>query len=430
MAIEFYRRAIEKDPNFAIAWAALAGQYRSTNQIKLAAESMTKAYALRDRVSEFERARIIAAYYVEITGELDKAIEISEEQRRNYPRDSSALGRLAGYYFLSGQTERALAFMQEALRLDPNNAGGQALQARFLIQLNRYAEAGEVLQNALAQKLDGVFIRGQLYNLAFINGDAQTMQEQIAWATGKPQEEHVTVQWQVDTDSFGGEWRKSQEDLRRAVELTLRVEDKENAAIYTGYQAVNAAFLGQLAQAVSLAEAAPRMERNREVLFVAAFALAIAGEAAKAQPLIQELEQQHPKNTIVNHAYLPEIKAAFALHKGDAQTALDLLEPARHFEPRPWDEFWTKTLRSMAYLKLGKGAEAAAEARKVIDHRGEGPLSLLWPLAHLNLGRASAMQGDTSQAKQMYDAFFKLWQNADADLPILIAAKREYAKLK
>jgi eukaryotic-like serine/threonine-protein kinase len=132
--------------------------------------------------------------------------------------------------------------------------------------------------------------------------------------------------------------------------------------------------------------------------------------------------------TQINQLALPEIKAALAWHKDDAQAVLDLLEPAKRFESQ--DEFWQQTLRAMAYLKLGKVAEAAAEARKVIDHRGEGPRSMLWPLAHLNLARAAALQGDTTQAKQTYEEFFKLWQNADADLPILVQAKREYAKLK
>jgi len=179
---------------------------------------------------------------------------------------------------------------------------------------------------------------------------------------------------------------------------------------------------------VSLAESALKTYRNSDILVTAAFALALAGETAKPQQLMQELKKKYPRGTQINQLALPEIKAALAWHKGDAQAVLDLLEPAKRFESQ--DEFWQQTLRAMAYLKLGKVAEAAAEARKVIDHRGEGPRSMLWPLAHLNLARAAALQGDTTQAKQTYEEFFKLWQNADADLPILVQAKREYAKLK
>ena len=426
-AIELDRRALEKDPDFALAWLGMANQYANTGQWKLAAESTTKAYALRDRVSENERARITAAYYNLVTGEVDKSIETAEEYMRNYPRDHRGPINLAGWYAATGQTEKAVALGWEALRLNPNLAVAHAVQAGYLVRLNRHAEAKELLQQALDQKLDSTVVREQLHALAFINGDAQAMQEQIAWASGKPDEHHA-VDWQVQTAAFAGEWRKSQDHLRRAVELALRAEEKENAANYSGFQAVRAAWLGQSAQAIGLAETALKVDRSREVIFTAAFALAFAGEAAKVQSLIQELEQKYPKNTVVNQVYLAELKAVLALHRGDAQAALVLLEPARRFETT--DEFWQQTLRAIAYLKLGKGAEASAEARKVIDHRGEGPRSLLWPLAHLNLARASAMQGDTAQAKQMYDEFFKLWQNADDDLPILIQAKREYAKLK
>jgi serine/threonine protein kinase/predicted Zn-dependent protease len=426
-AIELDRRALEKDPNFALAWLGMSNQYANTGQWRLASEATAKAYALRDRVSENERARITAAYYNLVTGEVDKSIETAEEYMRNYPRDHRGPINLAGWYAATGQTEKAVALGWEALRRTPNLAALHATQAGYLMQLNRYAEARELLQRALDQKLDSTVVRAQLYTLAFINGDAQAMQEHIAWASGKP-DEHRAMDWQVQTAAFAGEWRKSQDYLRRAVELAVRAEEKENAADYSGFQAVRAAWMGQFAQARVLAETALKFDRSREATFTAAFALAFAGEAAKVQLLIQELEQQHPKNTAVNQVFVPELKAVLALHNGDAQAALALLELARRFEAT--DEFWQQTLRAMAYLKLGKGAEAAVEARKVIDHRGEGPRSLLWPLAHLNLARASAMQGDTTQAKQMYDEFFKLWSNADADLPILIAAKREYAKLK
>ena len=302
-----------------------------------------KAYALRDRVSEYERARITRTYYGGVTGELDKAIEAAEEQMRNYPRDASGPLSLGGYYARTAQMEKALAFVQEALRRNPNLARAHGIQASYLMRLNRYAEARDVLQRALAQNLDSMTIRQRLYRLAFINGDAQAMQEQFAWASGKP-DEYKTVYLRVPTASFAGEWRKSQEHLRHAVELALRAEDKENAANYSAWQAVYAAWVGQFAQAVTLAEAVLRIERNREILYAAAFALAFAGEAAKAQPLIQELKQQYPKNTMVNQLYVPQIKAALALHNGDAQAALDLLEPARRFESWSWDEFLAKNI--------------------------------------------------------------------------------------
>jgi tetratricopeptide (TPR) repeat protein len=426
-AIEFSRRALEKDPDFALAWLSLGVQYSNTGQPGLAAEYTTKAYSLRDHVNENERARITGIYFGVVTEELAKTTATYEEYVRNYPRDSSGFVNLGSCYAQMGETEKAIAAVQEAVRLNPNSARGYASQSEYFMRLNRYAEAEEVLERALARNLDSTIIREVLHALAFIKHDARVTQDQIEWAGGKP-DEHRAVNWQVQTASFAGEWRKSQDHLRRATELALRAEEKENAAIYTGLQAVRAVWVGQFAQAVTLAETALKLDRRRDVLITAAVAFAFAGETTKAHALVDELQQKHPKATAVNEAAVPEIKAVLALHSGDAQAALDLLETAKRFEST--DEFWQQTLRTLAYLKLGKGADAATEARKVIDHRGEGPLSLLWPIAHLNLARASALQGDTAHAKQMYDQFFTLWRNADADLPILIEAKREYGKLK
>jgi serine/threonine protein kinase/tetratricopeptide (TPR) repeat protein len=426
-AIEYFRRATEKDANFALAWSSLAISYSNARQPGLAAECAAKAYALRDRVSEDERVRVTVLYYQFVTGELDKAIEAQESYAHNYPREARGPGTLAIYYAQTGQTEKAVAASKDALRLNPNTTIYPANLGGYLIRLNRFAEATDVVQRALAQKLDSTTLHQHLYSIAFMNGDASAIQEQIAWASGKP-DEHRVVSWQAQAASFAGEWRKSQELVRRSSELALRAEAKENAGTYSASQAIAAALLGQSAQAVALAEAAIKIDDNRDVLVGAALALALTGDAAKAQPLIQQLEQRFPKDTRVTQLWLPEIKAALELHKGNAQAALDLLESARRFEPA--DEFVQKTLRTMAYLKLGKGSEASVEARRILDHRGEGLRSLLWPLAQLNLARASVMQNDAAQARRSYEEFFSLWKNADADLPVLIEAKKEYEKVK
>ena len=234
--------------------------------------------------------------------------------------------------------------------------------------------------------------------------------------------------WLAQSSSFGGRWRESNEHLRRATEIALRAEAKEVVAGYTADQAVRAAWLGRFTEALTLAQSALKLERNKNVLTRAALVFALSGEAAKAQPLIQELEQKHPQDTMVNQIWLPEIRAAIELRKNNAQSALELLEQTRRYEAAA--VLSPQTLRSMVYLKLGQAAQAAAEARKILDHRGEGPLSLLWPLAHLTLARASVMQGDTAQARRSYQDFFAVWKDADTDIPILIEAKKEFPGLK
>jgi tetratricopeptide (TPR) repeat protein len=329
-AIEHYRRATEKDPNFAVAWLGLALQYNNTGQPGLGAENVAKAFGLRDRASEDERARINYFYYQVVTGELEKAIEAQEAYVRNYPRESRGPGNLGNLYSIMGQFEKAVAATSEALRLNPNTTIWPGNLAESLLGLNRFDEAKEVCQRALAQKLDSSSIRERLYTVAFVNGDAQALQEQLAWASGRP-DEYRALNWQLQTASFAGEWQKSVEHLRRATELALRADAKEVVPGYTANQAVRAAWLGRFTEAIAMAEAALKVERNRSVLTRAALAFALAGDAARAHPLIQELEQRHPKDTLVNQLWLPVTKAAVALRQGNAQAALDLLEETRRF---------------------------------------------------------------------------------------------------
>jgi len=426
-AIEFYKRATEMDPNFAVAWLGLALQYANTSQPGLAAESLSKAFALSNRVSEDERARITYFYYQIVTGELEKAIEGQEAYVRSYPRAARGPGNLGNLYSITGQFEKAVAATGEAQRLNPNTAIWPGNLAESLIGLNRFDEARDICRQALAQKLDSTSIRERLYTVAFVSADAQGMQEQIAWAKGRT-DEYRAVYWLVQSSSFAGKWRESDEHLTRAIELAFRAEAKEVVAGYTADQALRAAWLGQFAESLTLAQSALNIERNRNVLTRVALAYALAGEAAKAQALVDELEQKHPKDTLVSQVWLPEIKAAIQLRKNNAPAALELLETTKRYESAA--AFVPQTLRSMVCLKLGQGSNAAVEAHRILNYRGEGPLSTLWPLAHLALARASAMQGDTAQARQSYQDFFTLWKDADQDIPILIEAKREFEKLK
>jgi len=426
-AIEFYRRATEMDPNFATAWLGLALQYANTSQPALAAECLSKAFALTNRVAEDERARITYFYYQIVTGELEKAIEAQEAYVRNYPRESRGPGNLGNLYSITGQYEKSVAATTEAQRLNPNTTIWPGNLGEALIGLNRFDEARDVCKRALAQKLDSTSIRERLYTVAFVNGDAQGMQEQVAWASGRT-DEYRAVYWLVQSSSFAGRWRESNEHLSRATELAERAEAKEVVAGYTADQALRAAWLGQFAQSLTLAQSALKIERNRNVLTRTALAFALAGEDAKALQLVDELEEKHPLDTMVNQVWIPEIEAVIELRHNAAQPALELLEKAEPYEAAA--ALSPQTLRSIVYLKLGQGAQAAAEARKILDHRGQGPLSILWPLAHLTLARAAVMQGDTAQARKSYQDFFTLWKDADPDIPILIEAKREFETLK
>ncbi|HEU4768145.1 MAG TPA: serine/threonine-protein kinase, partial [Pyrinomonadaceae bacterium] len=236
-AIEFYKRATDIDPNFAVAWLGLGLQYFNTSQPGLAAESLSKAFALSNRVSEDERARITYFYYQIVTGELDKAIEAQEAYVRSYPREARGPGNLGNLYSITGQFDKAVTATSHALQLNPNTAIWPGNLAEALLGLNRFDEARDVCRRALSQKLDSTSIRERLYAVAFVSGDAQSLQEQIAWARGKT-DEYRAVYWQAQSSSFGGRWAESNQHLRRATEIALRAEAKEVVAIYTADQAV------------------------------------------------------------------------------------------------------------------------------------------------------------------------------------------------
>jgi eukaryotic-like serine/threonine-protein kinase len=425
-AIDYMRRAVEKDPNFASAWQALATYFNNANQPGFAAEYAAKAFTLRDRVSESEKARITVFYYKYVTGELDKAIEAQELYKQNYPREHSGPGSLSDSYLRTGQFEKAIAAAREALRLNPNTASWHANLVEGLLRLNRFAEAKDACTRALGQKLDSFAIHRFLYLLAFVSADAAAMQEQLTWLNGKPNE-YRALNWQTQTAAFAGAIRRSQDLERQATEMAVRSQAKEVAAQYAAEAALRAAALGQSAQVVTSAEAALKLARNEVTLTRTALALALVGEASKAQPLVSELEQQYPKDTLINQLWLPEIKAALELRKGNAEAALELLEAAKRYEPVA--EFWPQTVRAQAYLKLGKATEAAAEYQKILDSRGQSPSSVLYPLATLGSARTVAQQGDVAKSRQTYEAFFSLWKEADADLPLLIEAKKAYEKL-
>jgi eukaryotic-like serine/threonine-protein kinase len=427
-SIQHQKHALELDPNFASAWNGLAVSYANTGQPKLAAENVTKAYALRDRVSEVEKLRISSFYYFYVTGELDKYIEVLELYKKTYPRDDRPYVNLSVAYDRIGQWEKSAEEAGEAIRINPDTVPPHANLGRALMRLNRYDESAAVLDRALKQlKLDGEPLHTWSYHNAFIRGDAATMKQEVERMTGK-QNEYVALDWQTNSAAFVGQWRLAQDFSRRAIDLAARNNAKEVAAQYTAEEALRAAVFGQCAQAKSAVAQALSFERNQVSLTRSSLALALCGEVSQAQSLVDELRKQYPKFTIVNGIWLPPILAALEVDRGNASQALTELQAASRCEAA--GEFWPQYVRGLANLKLGRGTEAAVEFQKILASRGYAALSPLYPLAHLGLARAAALQGDVAKAHTAYQDFLALWKDADADIPISIEAKKEYEKLK
>jgi serine/threonine protein kinase/predicted Zn-dependent protease len=426
-SIPFYKRAVELDSNFAYAYGGLAVQYSNTSQPKLAAEYAQKAFALRDRVSELEKLRITSFYYTFLTGELDKQIEVLELYKRTYPRDFRAPGNLADGYLRIGQFEKAAAEANNALRLNPTSAASHINLAQAFISLNRFDDASAALDQATQQNLDATPLRAIKYQLAMISGDTASSKEQIDRAGGKP-DEYAALNWQTQTEAFSGHLRRSQDFYRRAIEMATRSDAKEIAAQYAVDAALRDAVLGRCSESKAVASESAGLERNIMTRQRAALALALCGDASRAQSLIDELTKERPNDTLINSLWGPAIRSAIEINRNNPANAIKLLDSTRRFEPAA--EFWPQYLRGLAYIRLKSGNEAAAEFQKILDNRGQAPLSVLFTLAHLGLARAAALTGDTSKSRKAYQDFLSLWKDADSDLTVLQEAGQEYEKLK
>jgi len=426
-AIQLYRRAVELDPDFAYAWSMLSIHHAASGRYELAAEYAEKAYALKDRVSEYEQLQITFRYHFMGTGDINKALEVATLFKRTYPRTSTAPIDLLVSYNLIGRHDQAVAEGREALRLNPDFVPAYWYLGLALLRVNRFAEVKEVFNQALERKFDLTNIHSILYQIAFVEGDTAGMQQQLTWAKRKP-EEYVALGWQAGAAAFAGQLRKAREMSRRAIDLAAGGATKELAARYATEQALWGAVLGDCQQARADAAQGLEIVRGRTSLSRAALALALCGEANQVKPLIDELNQRYPEDTVINSIWLPTIRGAIDLQRdvsgSGAEQAIVNLQTASRYESAA--EFWPQYLRGQAYLKLKRGAEAAAEFQKVLDHRGYAPLSPLYPLAHFGLARAATLTCNAARSRKAYEDFFASWKGADAELPILREARREY----
>lgn len=425
-AMPFLKRALELDPDFAQAYDKLAGSYSNTGQQELAIETFQKAFDLRERSSEYEKLRIAADYYAFATFEADKFIEAYQLLVRTYPRDFVAWNNLGNRYNSVGEFEKAAEACRESIRLNPNWVIPRSNLALALISLNRFDQARQIISEALAQRLESTAMHSHRYSIAFVLGDAAAMKQQIEWARGRP-DEYLAQAWQAEVAAFCGQLRKEREFSRRTIELALRQEQKEAAAQFLAGQAVTAAIFGQCDQVGGLVARAFGILRSRVAMAIAANAFSICGDSGSAQPLMDEYSKRLPKNTFWNVVSAPLYRAQIALHGANASQAIELLEPANRFES--CGNFAPQYVRGQAYLKLNKGAEAAAEFEKILSHRGWSARGVLYPLAYIGLARAAVFQGKAAKARTAYQHFFALWKDADPDNPILIEARKEYEKL-
>jgi eukaryotic-like serine/threonine-protein kinase len=426
-AVPAYQRAIRLDPNFAMAYAMLGDVDWNLGEKKLAAENVRKAYELRERVSDREKFFIESEYYATVTGDREAALRVFQLWAQTYPRDYDR-NNLAYLYSELGHYEKALVEQLEALRIDPRNPDRYSSVMAPYLCLNRFEEARATAKQALAKNLDSMTLRIFMYDIAFLNNDSAGMAEQLAWweSAGKP----VVGIFPFETAAYLGRLGNARESLRNAVGRAEREGLKEQAAGLESSTALLEAQFGNPLKARQRATAALALSNGMDVQSQAAMALAFTGETGKAQSLADDVERRFPENTCVRYNYLPTIRAQVALSQANAKNAIEILQAAR-----PYDlgfmglVLYPIYVRGEAYLAAKRGAEAAAEFQKILNHSGILVTDPIRALAHLQLGRAFAVSGDQAKAKAAYQDFLRLWKDADPDIPILRAAKAEYEKL-
>ncbi len=431
-SVPHYKRAIELDGNFAMAYAGLGVVDSNMGSRKEATENLKKAYDLRERASEREKLYIVGHYYDIVTGDYEKAEELYQQWIRLYPRDSRPLSNLALNYSRLGEYEKTLATATENLRIVPDDVYGFQNQMEAYMCMNRFDEAKAVAESAISKKKDSFPIHLFLFHLAAMQNDEAAMQRERDWGAGKPTEAFFAVRAAAYQDSLG-KIKRSLETSQRAIELAKKY----------GLNGILTNIMGQMAIRDGFHEIAESARQKATNLLsmsgegiskgIAALALAQSGDAAQAEKLISELNRESPDDVQIKYSYSPAVQALNLLHRNRPAEAIAALEPARKYEmgfPTGNTAYLVMYVRGMAYLAARDGNKAEAEFQKILDHRGLNTLSVFLPLSQLNLARAYTLQGATAKARTAYQDFFSTWKDADPDIPIFLAAKSESAKLK
>jgi len=428
-AIPLFQRAISLDSNFALAYLLLGMMEWNLTQQPLAKLHIQKAYDLRSTVSERERLFIEFEYYaVNDTGDYENAQRVGALWAKTYPRDCAARGEAGSIYQSIEQYDKAIAEYREAHRLCPEDSLIDAGLILNYTYMDRLEEARGIADEAKVQNFDSFEVRAALYRLAFLQSDTAGMQQQVEFSTGKPGLEDRLLFEEAETAAYFGRLRKSREFSQQAVASAQRAHEQWRAAADAEVAALWEALLGNKSEARQQVLAALRLPGAGAFQFNVAVVFAAIGDAASMEQWAEKYRKDNPDDPGVRFIDLPLLEAMVALSRNDALKAIEVLRPVPYesrflYSPNAY-------YRGLAYLANHQGKEAAVEFQKILDHRGRVSHRLEGAIAHLQIGRAYAMQGDTANARAAFQDFLTLWKDADPEIPILKQAKAEYAKLQ
>ncbi|HYL98062.1 MAG TPA: hypothetical protein VEZ90_03835, partial [Blastocatellia bacterium] len=453
--IPLFQRAIGLDPRFAMAYATLGTTYNNLGEKNLSEQNTRKAFELRAPVSEREKFYIESHYYHFVTGDLEKARQVYELWAQTYPREEVPPNNLGVIYQSLGQYDKALEAFQEAMHVAAPDALTYSNLVAIDLNLNRFKDARAAADDAQANNLDSPSLHLYLYEIAFLQDDLPRMVHQVSWAMGKPGQESSLLHFEALTTAYSGLLIKAREFSRQALDASERAKQTERTSGIEASAGLTEALFGNTSEAQQRAAVAVGLSNGRDAQFVATLALAVSGDSVRTQGLADDLAKRFPEDTIVHFNYLPAIRAQLALNRNDATKALETLQVSLPYElgiASGSSNFPTYLypvyISGTAYLAARKGAEAAAEFQKILDHRGIVVNEPIGALAHLGLARAYALQAGfgapgsappasasnqsemTGKARAAYNDFLKLWKDADPGIPILTAAKSEFARLQ
>jgi len=418
-SIPAFKTAVTLDPNFAMAYAELGSAYSNVGETIAGSQYFKRAFELRSRATEPERFYIAGRYFDIVTGELEKASENYELWEQTYPDEWLAYNALANDANQLGRYETSIKAAKEAVLLNPSHSFGYTNLAVGLLGANRFDEARAVCEEAVARRRDGEVIHTILYAMAFVDRNMKAPQSE----TNEPGVLYV----EAEGEAAQGKMKDASRLFRQDIAELRAGGQSEGIANTQAYEALLNALIGRTAEGRRMAAASLRSGRGETVLGSDALAFALAGDAVQAKNIADELNNSYPLATLNMDVFSPMIQTAIAeLHRPATEEVTEMMKPALPYEFGQEADLLPVYIRGQAYLMSRSGADAAREFQKMLDHHGVDPVSPYLSLAHLGLARADNLTGAKTKSLKEYEHFFQLWKDADNNIPILQAARREY----